>query len=368
MRGVRGRQASDGRLGGSGPGRSVAPAAATAAAAPPAPRLGLAAFSREAADRALDFLVSRLDQESPRQAAQVKSWLRAQEVHAQVRAGLGELGWSQDPGKDVPQRVATELEVRDVFPEAWLRELSPELLADVVVDALTGTLSDALVDGAVALTARSLVSDGVEDVDAAGARRPAVLSACASEPGLRPSKSSSASRRAGPSPVLKGTWEAGYADPVRSSDGFCTGGLAQECHQAWLAKRFHASPAAHTRPLARLQRRVEAQRPRRRAAQCTPDPEHDQRKYSWPMTRSHFPATWQEVSTRQRTRGSTEPPGEPGAGLLHLNAEGRTMFPYSLALHKAFIESQRDELHREKARNFAPLRLSTAQEMNWSED
>merc|ERR1712087_902200 len=105
------------------------------------------------------------------------------------------------------------------------------------------------------------------------------------------------------------------------------------------------------------------QRPRRHVPRKREDIE-DLRKFSWPMTATNFPGVWDQT-TRRRERPVATSRSERGAQaaepekeesrLLWLGKDGKTLFPYSLALHRAFLNSQPDPILREKARKLAPL-------------
>jgi hypothetical protein len=104
------------------------------------------------------------------------------------------------------------------------------------------------------------------------------------------------------------------------------------------------------------------------------------------MTATNFPTHWDKATQRRDARdrlnmapipaaasgergARREAPGiaSPGAQawkkdepwLLGKDRLGRTTFPYSLALHRAFLESQPDPVLKEKAQKVAPLRLTT---------
>jgi len=184
------------------------------------------------------------------------------------------------------------------------------------------------------------------------------------------------------------------------SEGFATstGGAGGAGHDPWARHPYFMSlqgakgyrdqilqDAAAQRPRQRLQRRQEA----------VGDP-----KFVAPMTASHFPEEWERV-TRKRPEVQPsllrERSGQVGFGaaadkeqwagskdvralgrarvekrdgieetddmnptwLIKSDALGRSIFPYSLAAHRAFIDSQPEEWLREKAREAAPMQLTT---------
>merc|ERR1712039_365576 len=46
--------------------------------------------------------------------------------------------------------------------------------------------------------------------------------------------------------------------------------------------------------------------------------------------------------------------------LIGNDSSGRTIFPYSLAAHRAFVDAQPEEWLREKAKEVAPLKLTSS--------
>lgn len=155
-------------------------------------------------------------------------------------------------------------------------------------------------------------------------------------------------------------------------DGFIMKGLPSDSHQAWTtAGSFHE--CNHTEAfITRIHKATEIQRPKRTIRKLQPgDPGYvtDQRKYVWPMMKSHLPETWDKVSARRRKlnhRTGVWEEIDESSSMLTIDANGKTAFPYSLVLHKAFLESQPDEALRKKAREIAPMRLSTGAVDHWS--
>merc|ERR1712232_1452586 len=91
---------------------------------------------------------------------------------------------------------------------------------------------------------------------------------------------------------------------------------------------------------------TELQRPKRQVKR-QPAGSGPQTKYSWPSTQYHFPEAWDKMTEKRRE-------GNP---VLTVSEEGKSVIPYSLVLHKAFIESQPASL-REKAASMVPLKLT----------
>jgi hypothetical protein len=156
-------------------------------------------------------------------------------------------------------------------------------------------------------------------------------------------------------------------------------GLPRDSHEAWMAHQYHPSEATDGFRT-RIKDTTEAQRPHRRLVRPKPKSDDDQRKYSWPMTKTHLPEIWEDTTQKRKARmpraamggagrrgggadaGAEDDEDEDkGNGLLGVDTRsGKTTFPYSLVLHKAFLDSQPDEVLKAKAHIAAPLRLSTA--------
>merc|ERR1712217_97752 len=156
-------------------------------------------------------------------------------------------------------------------------------------------------------------------------------------------------------------FSTGHSSPSRGpSEGFMMSGLPQDSHDAWTLKRYHACQPLDTFQT-RIHRATEMQRPRRHIMRKLDDTE-DLRKFSWPMTATNFPRAWDQTTRRREVRTVTStsrpergapPPTESDEDknfLLRIDKDGKTKFPYSLALHKAFLESQPDDVLKEKAR------------------
>jgi len=76
------------------------------------------------------------------------------------------------------------------------------------------------------------------------------------------------------------------------------------------------------------------------------------------MMATNFPSAWEDRTRKKRPPGARPEPPKEDKSLMTVDAEGRTTFPYSVALHKAFLESQRDPALKAKAYALAPLRLT----------
>jgi len=88
--------------------------------------------------------------------------------------------------------------------------------------------------------------------------------------------------------------------------GFPMSGLPRDSHEAW-TKRSNFHDCSTTQPFTkRIQQVVEVQRPRRRMDR-TSQSDEDQRKYVWPMTKTHLPDLWEDWTGRRRSDSRLQP-------------------------------------------------------------
>jgi len=253
-----------------------------------------------------------------------------------------------------------------LFPGDWWRALSNEPLAALIVDSFAGAFCDALLDGCLLAL----------EEDEGWAPRRACLQPSASAPSLAgglPRLDKPRAVLGSPQLARLGLRSLEAPDRPAAAAGFTQSGLSKDGLEAWNVRRYHAC-----QPLDPYVRRIEQaaaiQRPRRRFPPAPGAPGDaggpgDQRKFVWPMARSNCPEGWDETTRRRHVnvrRGSSAglpPPPDAGGGdasLLTVGEDGKTSFPYSLALHKAFLESQSSSELRQKAVQVAPLRITTA--------
>jgi len=221
------------------------------------------------------------------------------------------------------------------------------------VDHLADKLAEALLDSAVVLVEEetygaeeeaTLSPEAPETLDDRTVRPPrGRMALSASAPDLRPGF---AQGGPGHRSVLPQTM------PLEMVNG-------QGLPMSWSTRRYH--PCKQLSPLAsRIKADADGQRPRRLVRRVE---SQDQRKFVLPMTATNFPDKWESMT---RPRKATSRPGAAPAPaptdearwLIKVGPDGKTSFPYSLALHKAFLESQSDPLLKEKAIKLAPIRLS----------
>lgn len=364
------------------------------AQAPSSSQRGL--LPREAADRAFDRILARMGDETPRGAKRLKTWQRAKLVHSEARAVLDQarsMGGGGSPaagsgggaGSGSPTAAeggyygGMDHRAEALFPAQWSEILTPDLLAELVVDAFLGSFCDELVDAALGSLERFGKSGAVlQNSHSAPSLQGNTATSLSRPRALQPLATMGSSATV-PRSLLDGA-EPGLPEGFDGPPtGFTTAGLARDGREAWATQRFHVSRRLD--PLAvRIHEKTEAQRPCRRLVR-QPDANPLGPKYSWPMAATNFPGNWDQATQRRDPRdragasaaptsmsgersGRREPlPPQPFKKdenwLLGKDRLGRTTFPYSLALHRAFLEAQPDPVLKEKARKVAPLRLTT---------
>lgn len=318
-------------------------------------------LSKEASDRILEKITTQCSSDSPRSVARVKTWKKAKQVESEFKAMLSEAGWKPPPPPP-PERSlmekdlsALDLAAERLFPRDWWNVCNEEVLAEMVIDSFVGKFCDAFLDSAIAL---------VEANYMAPQRTQGSLSHSASAPSLRPARTWRPARNAfEPLPIsgsltLQSTIRSqSQSQSFEHEQGFPMAGLQKGSHDAWTIKQYHkCSPLEPIKT--RIKNAADAQRPtRRRVPSRTAKP--DLPEFNFPMTATNFPEAW-EKTTRRKVVGSRQgAPQSEESSLYSIGKDGKTMFPYSLALHKAFLESQPDPVLKEKAMKVAPLRLTT---------
>merc|ERR1712187_723157 len=144
--------------------------------------------------------------------------------------------------------------------------------------------------------------------------------------------------------------------------------VPKDSHEAWIASRSYY-PQSTTRPwVERIQKVAETQRPTRRLrreAEIT-----DLRRFSLPMMATHFPEAYDSLSRREtkptyahRVTSTQDVQTDDEnlnakPWLLSIGKDRKTIFPYSLVSHRAFLESQSDPRVRASAEQIAPLQLT----------
>mmetsp|Transcript_50182 Transcript_50182/g.144310 ORF Transcript_50182/g.144310 Transcript_50182/m.144310 type:complete len:390 (-) Transcript_50182:99-1268(-) len=355
-------------------------------------------------DDLVDEILGATNTTSVQGKVETDVWSRARRAHTELRSTLAEGGWkpphqeqqqvqhftrgASSPSDSAPPAQLptskTAIAAATFLPGEWWRALSDEVLASLIVDSFSGAFVDAFLDGLV---------DVLQAKEGWGAPRTsskplqARLSHCSSAPGglsslsrplplsipRRPYDALSSSSSPGEhSPAIWRSGRGGVAgEPALAGgakEGFVQSGLPRDAKQAWNVQRYHACM-----PLESLPRRAALMTKARgttagatrRAVSASADENIDQRKYVWPMMATNFPDAWEERTRKKQAVGRGGKRGEEvqkeiksETWHLKVDDEGRTTFPYSLALHKAFLESQSDPKTKAKAMMAAPVRLT----------
>lgn len=334
-------------------------------ASPERPQRG--GMSNEVATRALERIISQITETSPRSAQKLKVWKGAEQMHSEVYTALKKQGWPPPHRSD---KRAGQPPHEKVFPTPWLNACTEATVADLVLDAFMSDFADALIDGAVVLTEATR-----ERTATPGGRG---CGHSSSAPTLEVPKTRGWSR-----PSISGASSGAASNGAANigNNGFTMAGLPEDDWDAWNKRKFHACSNSQTY-LQRVAKATDAQRPRRRIS-CSLGAA-DQRKYVWPMTATNFPDEWQHVTSppkaASKSRGgpsskssaskaatskaaTSSLPDEESRENRHsrymtFDRHGRTLFPYSLVSHRAFLESQTDPILKAKAEKLAPLRMT----------
>lgn len=306
------------------------------------------------AQRVLDKSIADKSHDEQRSLDTLELWKRALNLNSEMRKAVDHAMGTRNPILPASSHPAEAL-----FPADWWDGVSEETVCELIVDAFTGSFVDAFVDGAV------------EVVDAA-AKWPSErvgLHQSTSEPALSSLRKPRATRQLrGSERFVTGASASSGPDGAGAggggpAGGFTTAGLSRDPWEAWNARRCHLS-----KPLdafkTRIHNATETQRPRRRVPYPTNDQE-DQRKYVWPMSATNFPKKWAAATSRSHASKHgkaqrAEAEGQEGTAqpLMSIGSDGKTVFPYTLVSHKAFLESLTDPELRETMYKLAPLPTS----------
>jgi len=307
-------------------------------------------LTKDGFDRMLDKIMAHHASDSPRSLAKLSVWQTAATSNNELRVVLGDpwLHRREDSERNASQACPAKDPAMAFFPTDWANCLTEETIAELVLDAYTSTFCDAFLDGAISLVEVSNKWNATH-----------TLSQSMSEPTLAQPKANRRLRNT--SHADKALMSLGLAEQDSSpSEGFTQGGLSKDSFEAWNSRNFHKCKPLE--PFAkRIEKATEAQRPTRRLTKRPEESPH-QPKYVWPMAATNFPTAWERSSYRPRTMAApthTDEDTPTDKWLLKIGKDGKTTFPYSLVSHRAFLESQPDEILKEKARKIAPLRFSS---------
>eukprot|EP00441_Pelagodinium_beii_P038913 CAMPEP_0197651880 /NCGR_PEP_ID=MMETSP1338-20131121/34108_1 /TAXON_ID=43686 ORGANISM="Pelagodinium beii, Strain RCC1491" /NCGR_SAMPLE_ID=MMETSP1338 /ASSEMBLY_ACC=CAM_ASM_000754 /LENGTH=457 /DNA_ID=CAMNT_0043226637 /DNA_START=36 /DNA_END=1409 /DNA_ORIENTATION=- len=322
-----------------------------------------------AQDRLLDNIISRLNKETPEGRLSDQQWTNAKNAQIEVRNTLQAIGYQRPESGDRGSLDSmlgtkhTSEACAALFPVDWCNLITVDLIADLVVDALMGSVVDSFLDGAVELLQ---IHEGwtLPSEDYRGSPRQAgsVMGKSMSSP-LRltatqastsltdgggsqsmqlpggPVPSSPQSPLLAP-PSVPAIWRqqnrpfqsieslsSGRLSHPRgrnqssSLDGFATSpgrysvrggkGTGQEM-DGWTLRRFHACQPLESYTK-RIQATTEQQRPRRRLKRVESDPLAP--KQSLPMLATNFPEYWEKTAPAPLPKPTiTEVVGGPFAG------------------------------------------------------
>lgn len=327
----------------------------------------------------VDEIVGGCSQGTTQGKGAIETWTRAKKAHAEVKNLLLDKGLKNQGPKFLTSPSGglqpcyfpeTTQNAARFFPKEWWRALSAEPLADLVVDYFMNAFCDAFVDELVSTVQtqecwvpRSCTSKTPS----------AQLSHCQSAPTIlqRLSKPAPLSLPRCPFEAMPPAGSSSKT-PLRlsPSSGPCNRSSARDGRNAWNLNNYHAC-----QPLApykdRISQTTELLRPCRRLQRAPVEDPFDKRKFCWPLAATNFPDYWESTTRRKKLTGARQ--GRDVKGVfsqqvtqtskddqfhLKVDDEGRTNFPYSLALHKAFLESQSSTDLKSKACEFAPMKFT----------
>lgn len=338
-----------------------------------------------------DELLAGCNKTSSKAAAE--TWSRARRAHEELHAMLADAGMKlpehqpQAPfAPGPPGSVAsahceracgarmtaqTASATAAFFPGEWWRALSTDVLAALVVDSFASNFSSAFVDG---LVDHLQEKEGWHVPQQVPARPHGTVSGLASRLGRSASvpgsigdlqRPLSISLPQRPYEALAAASLGRTAPRQRAVPAGAIGVAGRDPRQGWSVQRHHPCRPTGLYPrVGASEAGCATKRWPSTGAGAQPEEVVDHRKYVWPMMATNFPDAWEEKTSKKQQRHSThekekDAKNEPNERWhLKVDDEGRTIFPYSLALHKAFLESQSDPKTRETAMAVAPVRLT----------
>lgn len=313
-------------------------------------------LSREAANRAVDYMINHMQKKSTPSTfdslKQMQTWGKANDLNHDLRKDLSKLGWKPNilQAAKRPAGPRSLPAAAQLMPAAWCAILTPDLVADLVVEAFSSTFVDAFLDGAILL---------LEQQQQQQSRQSSSTGFSSSSSSLQ-SESRTMDRtqhvpQALPFPQV---WR-----PLPSADDRTNNFLTSpKGEKPWTTRRIHSSTSLL--PLTtRIQQHATDQRPQRNLRRAPEDPLAP--KFSYPMLAHNFPEKWASTTSRPsdpgrpRSREAQTMPPHEDIWLQRKGSDGKTIFPYSLVSHKAFLDSQSDPILKQKALKVVPLRMTT---------
>lgn len=332
--------------------------------------------ARDAAqERLLDNVISSINKDTPEGKQSYERWCKAQNAHHQVVEALRQRSFRM-PEEGGRGRKATEEAVKVFFPEEWCHLLSEdEVLAELVVDCAVTKIVEDLLDASVGLLEfhegwHLPASHKMWRMHSSPQLASSPLTAGAR---VNLSQSPKSIRETLTQPDLPPRWRQRLDGKSRSAD--VSSDSAEVSSPVGRTLKHFRSSRPFDPFLVRLYGFTESQRPQRRLKRTPSDPLAP--KWSFPTTAENFPQQWNrmappsppkpvKVGTPVATQKSMsnldeeeEDEAPPGyTWLLRKTRDGQTVFPYSLASHRAFFESYKDPELKAKAMAVAPMRMT----------
>lgn len=340
-----------------------------------------------AQDRLLENVVAGINQDTAQGKRIREQWTCAQASNLQVKEALRARNFpTQLPGLNASGhgRKATRDACEAFWPEKWCRVLDDdEILAELVVDCAINSIVDSFLDSAIELLdahegwALKSTGSGKSPHRSVGLGNPLVAGgwAAVSSSTFQPNSLELPSTQHPDVPTVYRHRTVCNSMTKSRSSGEIDSSTERDNGRSTL-KHFR-SPKPLDPFMERLHAFTESQRPARRLTRKQSDPFAP--KWSLPMMASNFPEYWNTIAPPPKPQTiAVSTPGGGGGHRASLSEEwgedevvppgynwlqrktrdGQTVFPYSLASHKAFFESYNDPTLRAKATEVAPLRMT----------
>lgn len=329
--------------------------------------------AESARERLLENVISSINKDTPEGRHMYQRWTRAQEAHHQVVAALRGFPKEYRDATEGPGRQSTREAVKVSFPEKWCHLLSEdEIIAELVVDCATSNIVDSLLDAAIELLE---VHEGwhlpcthkaFRRLQSTPELRALDVSPMASWANLSGTQSPKSLREQVSQPDLPPRWRQQVDRSRGSRDVSVLTSRELDPPVKGQTLKYFRSSKPFDPFMARLYAFTDSQRPQRRLQRAPRDPFAP--KWSFPEMAHHFPEQWNRLVppsklsppvTPRPTNSFEEEEAPPGyTWLQRKTRDGQTVFPYSLASHRAFFQSYQDPALRAKAEAVVPLRMT----------
>lgn len=366
-------------------------------------------------DKILGIMLS----DSPRSCAMRDTWNNAKHIRAAVSATISDSASKRKTLRPSSSSDCPSLDddLENLYPSAWYTSLNNELLADILIDACMNKMLDSFIDDAVKCIEEEATGTRFDARGFSSGPPPLAIPRPWRPPPMPYELSPLAdlSHSSNGTPVA--TTEAAEKRRRRPGNEMAFSSSLPSLNSVDSLRSDSANSSAASRSLAPVHapacsdavgpcshRALQSQRPPR----CLPVKGKDLRKWNLPMTAYHFPNRWEQMvrtepslripgrggATNETGRGpqhTSQPPSPPASAkggsssvrgglaalpqksvtvdddnpnvwkpgqVLKLDQEGKTIFPYSLVSHKAFLESQPHGWLKRRAQEVAPLRTT----------